>query len=231
MMTNLQILEAFETEISKINDIDKPVTRDSLYFLNQAIDKFVKLRFNGDFVHKTSYEQNEKRRSDLIKLFKQIAIPLGTSLTSYQNSDYDVYAVKYPDDFLYSLNEDVMITDLKNENSKNVNVFECTADSFMYRVTNSLTDFHYRYGYARPIRIRTKTGCWLLTDKNYILQQYTLGYLKKPNKIDLNYPYTQYEDFDDSTISEIIKIAAQMYIENIQDKRYNTITHEVDTQE
>jgi hypothetical protein len=34
MMTNLQILEAFETEISKINDIDKPVTRDSLYFLN-----------------------------------------------------------------------------------------------------------------------------------------------------------------------------------------------------
>lgn len=231
MMTNLQILEAFETEISKINDIDKPVTRDSLYFLNQAIDKFVKLRFNGDFVHKTSYEQNEKRRSDLIKLFKQIITPLGISARDYQNSDYDVYTVEYPDDFLYSLNEDVVITDLKNENSKNVNIFECTADSFMYRVTNSLTDFHYKYGYARPIRIRTKTGCQLLTDKNYILQQYTLGYLKKPNKIDLNNPYTQYEDFNDSTISEIIKIAAQMYIENIQDKRYNTITHEVDTQE
>ena len=122
MMTNLQILEAFETEISKINDIDKPVTRDSLYFLNQAIDKFVKLRFNGDFVHKTSYEQNEKRRSDLINLFEQIVIPLGAPLISYQNSDYDVYTVKYPDDFLYSLNEDVVITDLKNENSKNVNV-------------------------------------------------------------------------------------------------------------
>jgi len=59
-----------------------------------------------------------------------------------------------------------------------VSVFECTADSFMYRIMNSLTDFHYRRHRARPIRIKTSTGCDLLTDGNYYIQKYTLGYLK-----------------------------------------------------
>jgi hypothetical protein len=72
-MRYIGILEAFETEINEINNAaTKPSTDDSLYFLNQAVTKFVKQRFNGDFIHKTSYEQNEKRRNDLINLFKEI---------------------------------------------------------------------------------------------------------------------------------------------------------------
>ena len=69
-MTPYQILTSFETEIGKINDsVNKPLTTDSLYWINQAVAKFVKLRFNGDFVHKTGFEQTEKRREDLINLF------------------------------------------------------------------------------------------------------------------------------------------------------------------
>lgn len=59
-MTPYNILVSFETEIGKINDsVNKPVTADSLYWLNQGVNKFIKLRFNGDFVHKTSFEQTE----------------------------------------------------------------------------------------------------------------------------------------------------------------------------
>jgi len=48
-MRYIDILIAFETEINVINTItDKPKTDDSLYWLNQAVSKFVKLRFNGD---------------------------------------------------------------------------------------------------------------------------------------------------------------------------------------
>ena len=70
-MKNLEILEAFELEINKLDDYaNKPKTDDSQYWLNQAVNKFIKIRFNGDFTHKTSYEQNEKRRNDLIKLYR-----------------------------------------------------------------------------------------------------------------------------------------------------------------
>jgi len=56
-MKGVDILAAFELEINKIDDIlDKPSTDDSLYWINQAIVKFVKDRFNGNVPKRTSYE-------------------------------------------------------------------------------------------------------------------------------------------------------------------------------
>jgi hypothetical protein len=56
-MKRLDILAAFEREINKLDDaINKPYTDDSLYWLNQAVVKFVKERFNGNAPHYTSYE-------------------------------------------------------------------------------------------------------------------------------------------------------------------------------
>ena len=229
-MKYIDILEAFETEIGVVNQVEKPLTSDSLFWVNQAVDKFVKLRFNTDQVHRTSYEQNEKRRNDLINLYKT------TKYTQFSiddnNPKYDKYTVEsYPDDFLFSLNEDAIITNNKGENPYSTSIFECTSDSFMYRVTNSLTDFHYKYGEARPLRVCTDKGCYLLTDKNYKIKEYVLGYLRTPNKITLSNPFEEYTDFDNITIPEIIKIAAQMYLENTGNPRYKSITQEVMTQE
>lgn len=229
-MTNIEIIANFEREINKINDaVNKPATEDSLFWLNQAITKFVKLRFNGDFIHGTGYEQTEKRRQDLISLFKTVSFPSFTKDATHAN--YDEYTVNYPTDFLYALNEDVVIDSVNGGHEMDTCVFECTQDSFMYRINNSLTDFHYKYHRARPLRIRSDKGCKLLTDKNYTIKSYTLGYLKRPTELTLDNPRTEYADFKDEIMYEIIKIAAQMYIENQGDQRYRTITDQVVTQE
>jgi len=52
-----------------------------------------------------------------------------------------------------------------------------------------------------------------------------------PQTITLTNPYTKYEEFDESTWYEIIKIAAQSFLENKKDERYKTITQEVMLQE
>lgn len=137
---------------------------------------------------------------------------------------------------MYALNEDVVITDTEGQHEMDTCVFECTQDSFMYRVNNSLTDFHYRSHRARPIRTRNSDGCLLLTDKKYNIKKYTLGYLRTPSEITLGPnpavdAFKEYSDFDDATMHEIIKIAAQMYLENQKNERYQTITTEVMTQE
>lgn len=132
---------------------------------------------------------------------------------------------------MFVLNEDVVISDLQDNHRMDTCVFECTADSFMYRINNKLTDFHYRFHRARPLRIRTADGFKLLTDKNYKINSYSLGYLKVPTEITPEDPYQEYDDFSDHIWLEIIKIAAQMYIENQADPRYRTITNEVLTQE
>lgn len=231
-MTYINILENFEREINKLHDaVGKPSTDDSLFWLNQSVAKFVKLRFNRDPVHSTSYEQNEKRRNDLINLYNKKEY---TWLDMNKNTDeplYNSYEIEYPDNFMFALSEDVVISDNNNEHKMNTCVFECTADSFMYRVTNSLTDFHYRYRRARPLRVRNNNGCSLLTDKEYKIFKYTLGYLRKPKEITLDRPFEEYTDFEDVIMPEIIKMAAQMYLENRKDERYKTITQEVITQE
>ena len=231
-MKNVNILISFEREINKLDDTsEKPLTDDSLYWLNQAVSKFIKTRFNGSAPHYTSYEQNEKRTVDLSKL---ISSKTYTNFTVNTNTNYESYTVDYPQDFMFTLNEDVNIAskDINNPYNLDTCVFECTSDSFMYRVNNSLTDFHYRHHRARPLRIRTNNGVSLLTDGNYKISKYTLGYLRKPTEITLDNPLNEYTDFPDIIIPEIVKIAAEMYKENknIQ-QRYQTLVNEVNTQE
>ena len=233
-MRCIDLIASFELEINKLDDaIDKPVTDDSLYWINQAVMKFVKDRFNGNAPKRTSYEQNEKRTRDLIKLLKE-DVRIGVKMYTEEGEEhpsYDAYEYSYPSDMMYVLNEDVIISDTDGNNKVDVSVFECTADNFMYRIMNSLTDFHYRHHRARPLRVRTKDGFRLLTDKKYKIDKYTLGYLKVPTEITSSDPYTEYTDFEDNIWMEIVKIAAQMYIENQSDPRYETLTQEVLTQE
>ena len=231
-MTNIQILAAFEREINQIDDtLNKPATDDSLYWLNQAVYKFCKTRFNGNAPHFTSYEQNEKRTKDLINLF--VSSDLDLSSVDESRATYNKYTVTYPENMMFVLNEDVVIDSINDGHELDTSVFECTADSFMYRVNNTLTDFHYRHYKARPLRIKTQTGCDLLTDKKYKITKYTLGYLRNPNKISLDNPKAEYSDFPDVIMPEIIKMAAQMYIESQipMQQRYQTISNEVNTQE
>ena len=231
-MTNIQILAAFEREINQIDDtLNKPATDDSLYWLNQAVYKFCKTRFNGNAPHFTSYEQNEKRTKDLINLF--VSSDLVLSSVDESRATYNKYTVTYPENMMFVLNEDVVIDSIDGGHELDTSVFECTADSFMYRVNNTLTDFHYRHYKARPLRIKTQDGCDLLTDKKYKITKYTLGYLRNPNKISLDKPKKEYSDFPDVIMQEIIKMAAQMYIESQipMQQRYQTISNEVNTQE
>ena len=231
-MTNIQILAAFEREINQIDDVlNKPATDDSLYWLNQAVYKFCKTRFNGNAPHFTSYEQNEKRTKDLINLF--VSSDLDLSSVDESRATYNKYTLTYPSKMMFVLNEDVVIDSINGGHELDTSVFECTADSFMYRVNNTLTDFHYRHYKARPLRVKTQNGCNLLTDKKYKITKYTLGYLRNPNKISLEKPKEEYSDFSDVIMPEIIKMAAQMYIESQipMQQRYQTISNEVNTQE
>ena len=184
-MKGINILASFELEINKIDDtMQKPLTDDSLYWLNQAVVKFVKDRFNGNAPKRTSYEQNEKRTRDLIKLLVNTSIEANEEPTEHIN--YLEYDYNYPADMMFVLNEDVVISDNNGDHLMDTCVFECTADSFMYRINNKLTDFHYRFHRARPLRIRTADGFKLLTDKNYkinlqafVYQEYLTFVLQK----------------------------------------------------
>ena len=238
-MRYIDILTAFEMEINKIDDtLNKPLVNDSLYWLNQAVLKFCKIRFSGSEPSVTSYEQTEKRTVDLLNLYTGKNFGANEMEIQDTQPNFDLYNINYyteytASDVMFTLNEDVIITDNNGENATNTSVYECTSDNYMNRVNNCLTDFHYRHHKARPLRIKKPNGCLLLTDKKYKILSYTIGYLRYPEKITMENPLDEYNDFPDVILPEIIKMAAQMYIENKipEQQRYQTIVNEVNTQE
>ena len=231
-MRCIDLIAQFELEINKLDDaLNKPITDDSIFWINQAIMKFVKERFNGNLPHRTSYEQNEKRTRDLVNLLREDKHEFTEDYEPVEHASYTEYEYTYPTDMMFVLNEDVTISNNNGDYLMDTCVFECTSDNFMYRINNKLTDFHYKYHRARPLRIKTQSGFRLLTDKKYKIHSYTLCYIKVPEEITNQDPETEYNDFPDYIWLEITKIAAQMYIENNSDPRYRTIVNEVNTQE
>ena len=72
----------------------------------------------------------------------------------------------------------------------------------------------------------------LYTDGKYKVSEYKLTYLRKPQQIDFHSnPFAEYTDMPEHTHSEIVKLAAQMYMENQSNQRLNTYNAEVDIME
>lgn len=235
-MTNLDLQYAFELETNSIDAYltTKLKSDDIIYWLNAGLDKFVKTRFDGDNKTGKSFEQNEKRARDLITMTKVKLYDL-TNSSSYKSSrkGYDIYTIVYPEDLMFVLDENVDICG-KNDSVNDywsTDIFECTLDNYMFRITNKLTDFHFRNNYARPLRVRTKDGCELFTDGNYNIVYYSVKYIKNPAKISLDEPFGEYKDLSDSSLREVVKLAVQMYIASLNDPRYNTISTENSTME
>jgi hypothetical protein len=227
-MTHLDLQYAFELEA---NTIDAYVTtklnsNDILHWLNTAVDKFIKTRFDGDNATRKSFEQNEKRSRDLIGLISSKLYHIGA--ISDSRKGFDIYNIVYPSDLMFVVDEAADVSCKDGENTKYwpAEIFECTLDNYMYRITNKLTDFHLRNNYARPIRVRTKDGCNLFTDGNYKVDGYTVTYIRIPEKISLDDPFKEYTDLPEFALREIVKIAVQMYFASINDPRYNVINNE-----
>jgi hypothetical protein len=63
---------------------------------------------------------------DLIKLYEQKTYTSTNMTVDESQPSYTSYTITYPEDFMFSLNEDVVISDLDGENKINTCMFECT---------------------------------------------------------------------------------------------------------
>lgn len=218
-MKNIDALRQFEIEIGTMNDLaNKPSTYESQMWLNQGYLRFIKTRYSGMNFKRKGFEQDQKRVEDLKKLVKSVELTLGRA------ADPTEYLVQYPADHYISLGEDVYIDTWKDP----VDVFECTIENYTTRLNNSLTDVHSFHGYARPARLLTSDGAKLKTTDEYIINKYVLYYLSKPKTIDiLTKPQDEFTDLNEIAQPEVIKLAANMYIENKSNPRYKTYQNEI----
>jgi hypothetical protein len=231
-MTKVEILAAFETEVNVLNtQVAKPDTAVSVYFINAAIDKFVKTRYSGLNVKGTGFEANQQRSDDLRTLIKTYQQQFILHPNTY-------YSVTLPSDYMYALGEETGIFSTTDSCwpliddvpvVKPTDVLEATIENYNKLIENSLSEYHYKNRYAKPLRLRINDTVQLFTDGKYKVDYYKLTYLSKPITYSLVNPFDTYESLPEHTHQEICKMAAQLYIENQmpQANRYETISNEV----
>lgn len=228
-MKNIDSARFFEIEIGTMSDIErKPTTYEIEYWMNQAYQKFIKTRYTGINYRKSAFEQDQKRIDELKKLIKV------TEFNLLNTNVGNEYKVLYPEDLFITLGEDAYIYGVGQTEDEAivVDVWECTIENYTTKMNNSLTDFHYHNHYARPARLFLSDGIKLVTDGNYNIKKYVLYYLKTPSKIDIfSNPTAEFTELNEVAHMEIVKLAAQMYIENQANPRYKTISQEVATME
>lgn len=232
-MKYIELQYAFELEASNLDKVltEKLSSYDIVYWLNQGVSKFIKTRYNGNNSNRTAFEQDEKRTRDLNNLLESVTLTENSITT---NKQYHAYTYTYPSNLMFVVDENTTITIQKIDDveSLETEIFECTHDSYMYRITNKLTDFHLRNNYARPLRVMDANGCTLYTEAGkYGIGTYRITYLRKPLPITLDKPFDEYTEFPEYSHNEIVKLAVSMYLESASNPRYESSLNEINTME
>lgn len=234
-MKNIELLESFELELNKLDDnFTKPTTNTTEYFLNAGLDKFWKTRYSQNNPKVRGFEQIQKRIDDLRTLVAEVTLVPDTT-------SKDLYTVTIPEDYVILLGDTAGISpadgytdpcwELDSDGNYIIHysdVLEGSIETIDRIKENSLSEYHLRYTKAKPIRLLSGNEIKLYTDGKYKVSKYILHYLRKPHYIDIHTePFKEYTDMPEHTHLEIVKLAAQLYIENQANPRYNSYTQEV----
>lgn len=224
-MTSLQMQTAFELEAAFIDDTIKPMSSDIFYFINRAVEKFVKTRYDGNNFLKTSFEGDQKRVEDLRTLINKTTINTTTG-TFYPNS----YVAAFPSDYYILISDEVsiqFINSLGISTTVRNSVQEITSERLSDELDNPFSEYHLHYETAKPLRLLSSAGIELIGDGYYTIPTYYLRYISQPATVSLTVPC----NLPPQTHPEIIKLAVGMYLENIKDHRYSTYQNEINTVE
>lgn len=233
----IELQEAFEIEINKLDDcLVKPKSIDIQWWLNRGLEKFYKTRYSGINFKQKGFEQDQKRIDDLRTLVETKKY----NEEEITNED-NIFIVDLPEDYVILLGDNAGILPPKDKDIlcwqkdklnnyvvKYSDTIEGKIETIDRQLENSLSEHRLRYCLAKPIRLVKNNSVYLYTDGNYRVSKYTIDYLRKPIEIDLHKdPMAEYTDMPEHTHSEIVKLAAQMYLENQTEQRYSSISNEV----
>jgi len=126
--------------------------------------------------------------------------------------------------------EEATTIDIDGTTSK-VGVVESTIDEVRRMLENPFSEHILHYGSAKPIRIFDGDSVELITDGNYDVTEYHLTFLKQPVEVETDDVSPVNCDLPEHTHDEIVRMAANMILENIEQPRYQTHAREIATME
>jgi len=225
-MTINQAHNYTKLELDKTSSLTLPSFEEEEidYWLDDAILRFAKQKYSGANVKGESFEQSQKRIDDLRTLIAEDSITTSTT-GAYSNSKvFDLTALDPA--YLFSLREDADIT-YKGINSR-VKVTSTTHDRVNMKLNDPHSEHKINFNTASPLRLFVGNNIVLIGDSTYTINSINMSYIKVPTKMeDVLDRDEEYEDLTDQAMLEVVKMAANSMLENIESQRYQT--HSLET--
>jgi len=194
-------------------------------WLNDAIRKFVKTRYSGTNAKGKSFEETQKRIDDLR------SIVVFDTLTSSSSTEYtNAYTVDLPADYWFSVSEEVAIVVSGVSTNPRIGVTQVSLDEYTQKLADPFSEHILHYSTAKPLRFIKEDTIVLTSDGNYTIPTVYLTYLKKPAEVQVTATAVDC-DLPEHTHDEIVKLAVNMMLENIEQPRYRTHLNEVNSME
>lgn len=203
------------------------------FWINEAIDRFVKTRYSGVNPKQESFEQSQKRVDDLRSLVKEIVITPtlstateinGVYILSFKPNSYHVDQDDFPADYFMFLNDEVLISFYHEVTGSSTNLrtypVTCTSDTYSAKVSDPYSEHILHLSTARPLRLFSSKGIELVTDGQYTISNYFLKYLRKPTRV--NYALTGSQTTATANIVDGIS-----YLVSVASITYNGVVYSV----
>jgi hypothetical protein len=219
---------AFKIGLDKIDSLNYPdiLPEEIDFLLNQAQDRFVKQRYGKTNTKREAFEETQKRTEDLKTIVKTAHIsPSALSIDNISNTAR-FYILPVEHRYIIQEQVDISYTDCHGTTTtKKVLVRPIQHDDYdkiLYDPFNIPND-------VKVLRLMAEGQVELIAGTGYTLGSYFLRYLKAPNRVSIttNISFELPEDVH----QEIVDIAVDLALENIESKRTQTFNKIINTQE
>jgi len=206
-------------------------TEELDFWLNDSVERFIKIRYSGNNYLSKSFEQSQKRVEDLRTLIVETRLVPTEDVSPYAKpNSWIVITANLPIDYLIFLNDEVTInfdhSILGTDTTVRTGVTECTTDNYFNKVSDPYSEHVLHLDNARPLRMFSERGIELITDGNYTIRYYYMRYIRKPAVISSTGLVVNC-DLPEHTHREIVEMTVNKLIENIESPRYQTHTNEL----
>lgn len=248
-MTKSEMHIAFKIELDKVESLQYPafLSAEIDYFFNRAQEQFIKSRYSGNNPAGTSFEQTQKRIDDLRYLVVEDTLtavfdddivnpPYTGPKVSEKANCYivDLTDVATEDPYMFLIGEECTIRYFDRITNANINVIqpitECSANTYTAKAHDPLSPHRLHYNTASPLRLIKKDYVELISDGTYSIINYILRYIKEPTSF-ATLLTTESPDFPNHVHPELVKLAVNIAVENIESPRIQTYPTKVSEME
>jgi hypothetical protein len=234
-MTITEMHTAFKRELDKIDSLQYPsfISTEIDYFLNRAIYKFIKTRYSGFNMKGESFEETQKRMDDLRTLVREVTVPCTVTNAAKPNgyimtsgfSNAAFTGIPY----WLSVGEEVLINITASNTDKRQGVTEITSNTYRFYIDNPFSEHILHYNCAKPLRLFYNNTIEFITDGQYTVKSAYIRYIKEPTAVSLSGNISC--ELPNHTHGEIVMLAVQSALENIEQPRYQSYNNETMTME